>query len=551
MLASDKFKEQVDEVLSAEIEKKPTVNVVEKILEGAEHDAVQLIELPFTRGGLMLYTSGTTSRPKGVVLNTSTLTAQADSLRKAWDYAAQDHVLHALPLHHIHGTVNCLLTPLYSGSAIEFLFPFNPTSVWERLARPFQTAPPDRPQSPAQLSAQPRRSSSPKPQYPQPPISFMSAVPTIWTRMLSTFSSLSSPVQAAARTAISPPHLRLNISGSAALPTPVKNAWSELSSGNILLERYGMTEVGMALSCGLDFQARIDGSVGWPLPSVEVRLMDTETNEVIKIGQENDAHGTEREGEIQLRGPTIFGGYWRNDEATAQEFVEGEDGKGKWFKTGDIATRRVPPSPPPVPMNGVIKPPKSATQDWINGPSYFILGRKSTDILKTGGEKVSALEVERELLALPQVAEAAVVGLPSDQWGQKVCAVVVLEEGWEGKGKGSSSSSNGKEEDEGVEVKKWSVLDMRKALKGRLATVKVPQEMRVVPSIRRNAMGKGMAHMLKVRTSTDDAGQSIRRSWSRKSWASDPPRILQDKFSSALLPFDWAELDTRTTKSNA
>lgn len=192
----------------------------------------------------------------------------------------------------------------------------------------------------------------------------------------------------AAKKALLPENLRLNISGSAALPTPTKAAWTELSGGNVLLERYGMTEVGMALSCGLDFKDRVDGSVGWPLPSVEARLVDTETSEIIQPGEETDANGKGREGEIQLRGPTIFQEYWRNPKATSEEFVEGEDGKGRWFKTGDIATRRH--------VEGI----GQSDHDWAKGAMYFILGRKSVDIIKSGGEKISALEVERELLSL-------------------------------------------------------------------------------------------------------------------------------------------------------
>ena len=144
----------------------------------------------------------------------------------------------------------------------------------------------------------------------------------------------------------------------------------------------------MALSCGLDFKDRIDGSVGWPLPSVEVRLVDTENGEVIQLGEEFDTDGKERDGEIQLRGPTIFHEYWRNPDASKKEFVDADDGGGKWFKTGDVASRRV------------VEGTGQSDQTWANGPCYFIRGRKSTDIIKTGGEKVSALEVERELLSL-------------------------------------------------------------------------------------------------------------------------------------------------------
>ena len=149
-----------------------------------------------------------------------------------------------------------------------------------------------------------------------------------------------------------------------------------------------MTEVGMALSCGLDYSDRVDGSVGWPLPSVEARLVDTETGEIIPVDDDVDPNGREREGEIQLRGPTIFREYWKNEKATSEEFVEADDGKGRWFKTGDVAIRKV--------VDGASK----SDQPWAKGPMYFIRGRKSVDIIKTGGEKVSALEIERELLSL-------------------------------------------------------------------------------------------------------------------------------------------------------
>ena len=249
------------------------------------------------------------------------------------------------------------------------MFPFNAAAVWGRLAAPF--LPRDTEQGPNKGV-----------------ITFLTVVPTIYNRLLTSQADLSPPYREAAKKAVSPENMRLNISGSAALPTPTKAAWTELSGGNVLLERYGMTEVGMALSCGLDFNDRVDGSVGWPLPFVEVRLVDTETNAVIKLGDEIDADGREREGEIQLRGPTIFKEYWRNPKATTEEFVEGEDGNGRWFKTGDVATRRL--------VDGA----GQSGEKWACGPMYFIRGRKSVDIIKTGGEKVSALEIERELLSL-------------------------------------------------------------------------------------------------------------------------------------------------------
>lgn len=388
----------------------------------------------------MLYTSGTTARPKGVLLPQDVLTAQCQSLIQAWDYTTKDRLLHVLPLHHIHGTVNALLAPVLAGSTIEFMYPFNVDAVWKRLAAPFMP-------------------SKDSPNEQKPPITFFTVVPTIWARMLQSWQDLPDDIKQAAGEAIQRKHLRLNISGSAALPTPTKKAWTDLSRGNVLLERFGMTEVGMALSCGLDDTDRIDGSVGWPLPFVEARLVDPDTHELIKPGEETMSDGIERSGEIQLRGPTIFKGYWRNPEGTKKEFTE--DG---WFKTGDIAVRK------PVPGAG-----EGKSGEWAKGPAYFIHGRKSADIIKTGGEKVSALEIERELLSLPQVKECAVVGLPSEAWGQKAAAIIVLTE------QGRTAGRGGKE---------WSALDMRRALKDKMVAYKIPQDMKIMDELPRNAMGK-------------------------------------------------------------
>ncbi|KAF2704895.1 acetyl-CoA synthetase-like protein [Pleomassaria siparia CBS 279.74] len=445
LLSSDKFQKQADEVLKEGMKTSPINYKQDKIMLGNKDDHVTLEEPTSDKGGMMLYTSGTTSRPKGVVLPHEVLTAQSMSLLVAWEYTSKDVLLHILPLHHIHGTVNALLTPLFAGSTIEFQFPFNATAVWERLAAPFL----------------------PNPDPSKKPITFLTVVPTIYTRLLASHSSLTPELQAAAKTALLPSNMRLNISGSAALPTPVKKAWTELSGGNVLLERYGMTEVGMALSCGLSFDDRIDGSVGWPLPTVQVRLANLETGEIMGQTKEIDTSASADEaevlGQIQLRGPTIFNEYWRNPEATAKEFVEGEDGQGKWFKTGDVAIRKY--------VAGAGK----SDQRWAKGPAYFILGRQSSDILKTGGEKVSALEVEREMLSLPQVSEVAVVGLASEAWGQKIAAVVVLSDMGKTAGRGG---------------KPWSALDMRRALKDLLVSYKIPQELKIVESIKRNAMGK-------------------------------------------------------------
>ncbi|KAI0997060.1 Malonate--CoA ligase [Podosphaera aphanis] len=437
LLASDNFQSKAEEILDTEYKTNIRLVLTPEKTASPTNEKVVLEKSRSEEGGLILYTSGTTAQPKGVLHSQSVLTAQAISLIKAWEYTQKDHLLHVLPLHHIHGLMNALIAPLFAGSTIEFLFPFNPIAVWERMAAPYLP-------SPRTLEK----------------ITILSVVPTIYNRLLSVISQLPVETQDAAKKGISPTNLRLNMSGSAALPTPTKRAWTDLSGGNVLLERYGMTEIGMALSCGLAFRDRVDGSVGWPLPSVEVRLVDTETNEVIALGEEMGKDGKERDGEIQVRGPTIFTGYFRNENATKKEHVESEDGGRIWFKTGDIAVRRY------VDTAG------HSSQEWAQGPMYFIRGRKSADIIKSGGEKVSALEVERELLSLPQIAEAAVVGVPSTAWGQKLGAVIVLR--------------RDALEKEGS----FSPMSMRRALRDRLARYKIPRVMRIVEQIPRNAMGK-------------------------------------------------------------
>jgi malonyl-CoA/methylmalonyl-CoA synthetase len=454
LLSSAKYAAQAKEVLKEGLENTPLFAQLDKLEKGSDESFdVELIGMPDTaKGGMMLFTSGTTARPKGVVLTQATLTAQANSLLEAWEYTPADRLLHVLPLHHIHGTVNALLTPLLAGSSVEFMFPFNVDKVWQRFAAPFLQS------NGAEGTSNGTTHDS------KPPITFFTVVPTIWARMLQTYPALSPEMKEATNTAIARKHLRLNISGSAALPKPTRDGWTNLSGGNVLLERYGMTEVGMALSCGLDDTDRIDGSVGWPLPLVEARLVETDdetgATTIIPPGSETDPDtGKERQGEIQLRGPTIFFEYWRNPTATEKEFTP--DG---WFKTGDIAVRRA------VPGAG-----EGKSGAWARGPAYFIQGRRSADIIKTGGEKVSALEIERELLSLPQISECAVVGLPSEAWGQKVAAVVVLSE------EGKTGGRNGKA---------WGAMDMRRALKDKLVAYKIPQDLAVVEGIKRNAMGK-------------------------------------------------------------
>ena len=215
------------------------------------------------------------------------------------------------------------------------------------------------------------------------------------------------------------------VSGSAALPVSTLNRWKEIS-GHTLLERYGMTEIGMALSNPLEGE-RVPGSVGTPLPGVEVRLAD----------EQGEAVAPDTPGEIEVRGPGVFKEYWGKPDATAQSFRNG------WFRTGDVAV--------------------------LENGRYRILGRMNIDILKTGGHKVSALEVEEQLREHPAIAECAVVGVPDPEWGERVAAAVVLRT------------------DEGEAL---DLEHLRSWAKERLASYKIPSRLLIVDALPRNAMGK-------------------------------------------------------------
>jgi malonyl-CoA/methylmalonyl-CoA synthetase len=197
-------------------------------------------------------------------------------------------------------------------------------------------------------------------------------------------------------------------------------------TGQSLLERYGMSEVGMALSQPLH-GARHPGTVGRPLPGMSARVVPT--------GEDPEAEPGAVTGELELRGETLFAGYWRQAPATEAAFRD----KG-WFRTGDVVAR----SPQGV---------------------YRILGRRSVDILKTGGYKVSALEIEEVLRTHPAVAEAAVVGLPDPAYGQVLAAAIV------------ARSPVGAES-----LRAWTAE--------RLASYKVPRRWRLLDELPRNALGK-------------------------------------------------------------
>lgn len=354
--------------------------------------AVQPAELPDVtreRRALILYTSGTTSRPKGVVTTNDNIAVQIKSLVEAWEWSADDGILLCLPLHHVHGIINVVSCALWSGATCQMLPRFDANAVWDRIAGGG--------------------------------ITLFMAVPTIYVKLIAAWDAAS--LDRRARLTQACARLRLMVSGSAALPVNTLQRWKEIS-GHTLLERYGMTEIGMALSNPLRGE-RVPGSVGTPLPGVEVQL----------VGENGEPVAPGTPGEIEVRGPGVFAEYWGQPDATRNAF------RGGWFRTGDTA----------VIENGI----------------YRILGRTNIDILKTGGHKVSALEIEETLRAHPAVAECAVVGVPDAEWGQRVAAAVVLNHG--------------------------DALDLpslRAWAKELLAAHKVPSRLLVLDALPRNAVGK-------------------------------------------------------------
>ncbi|XP_075045154.1 malonate--CoA ligase ACSF3, mitochondrial isoform X2 [Mixophyes fleayi] len=238
-------------------------------------------------------------------------------------------------------------------------------------------------------------------------INIFMAVPTIYSKLIEYYDRhfIEPSIQDSVRT-MCQRNLRLMVSGSSALPVPVLERWREIT-GHTLLERYGMTEIGMALTNPLQ-GPRVPGSVGNPLPGVEVRIateVPPKEGSSYTILAQGDVCGTKvspglenKEGELQVRGPAVFREYWRKPRETREAFTP--DG---WFRTGDTVVYK--------------------------DNSYWILGRTSVDIIKSGGYKISALEVERHLLAHPGITDVAVIGAPDVTWGQRVAAIVTLRDG--------------------------------------------------------------------------------------------------------------------------
>ncbi len=347
--------------------------------------------LPPTRRAMILFTSGTTNKPKGVVSTHASIEAQVTALVEAWKWQADDRIPLFLPMHHLHGILNILCCGLWSGAAIEPFDKFDAHAICDRVADGAYTL-------------------------------FM-AVPTIYVKLL---KWLDAPENAGNRDAVIKGFhaMRLMVSGSAALPASIHKEWSDLT-GQVLLERYGMTEIGMALSNPYVGERRA-GMVGLPMPRTDIQLVD-DAGKVVA--------GEGAVGEIWVRGPAVFNEYWDNPKATEESF------DGDWFKTGDIATME----------NGY----------------YRIMGRSSVDIIKSGGYKLSALEIEAALLEHPDITECAVVGIEDAEWGEMVAAAVGLNAG-------ASLTLDA--------LQAWAST--------RLSAYKLPRMLEVVDALPRNAMGK-------------------------------------------------------------
>lgn len=289
---------------------------------------------------MILYTSGTTGAPKGVLLSHQAIAAGLESLGDAWDWTSADTVVHGLPLFHTHGLILGVLGSLHLGSRLV------------HTGRPTPEA------------------------YAAVPGTMYFGVPTVWSRV-------AADEEAARRLS----HARLIVSGSAPLPVPVFERLRELI-GQPPVERYGMTETMITLSTRADGERR-PGWVGLPVDGAETRLRSEDGADV--------PHDGETIGRLEVRGPMLFDGYLGRPDATTG--TRTDDG---WFITGDMAV---------VDADGF----------------HRIVGRESVDLIKSGGYRIGAGEIETSLLARPEVREVAVVGMPHPDLGQRIVAFVVAD----------------------------------------------------------------------------------------------------------------------------
>lgn len=334
----------------------------------------------------VLYTSGTTGLPKGVLLPRRSILACLDGLADAWAWTADDVLAHGLPLFHVHGLILGVLGPLHVGGGLH------------HVGRP----------TPERYAAAARAGAT-----------MFFGVPTVWSRIAE------APDHAAALR-----DARLLVSGSAALPTPVFERIAELT-GHRIVERYGMSETLITVATRADGTARA-GWVGVPIAGVETRLRDDEDQPVASDG--------ESIGQLQVRGTTLFAGYLNRPDATAACWTE--DG---WMRTGDVA---------------VIDP----------EGAHRIVGRASVDLIKSGGYRIGAGEIESTLLGHPAVAECAVIGPPDADLGQRIVACIVLRDGY----------------DASDEL----AAELTSYVGAELSGHKRPREIRFLPSLPRNELGK-------------------------------------------------------------
>jgi malonyl-CoA/methylmalonyl-CoA synthetase len=337
---------------------------------------------------IMLYTSGTTGRPKGVRLSHQAVTATLASLETAWRWRADDRLLHVLPLHHTHGLIVAALGALWAGAEASFL-PFEAAAAWDTLGD----------------------------------ATVFMAVPTIYAKLLEAYRA--APTARRTQWSAAAARLRLFTSGSAALPASLLEEF-RAATGQTILERYGMTEIGMALSNPYE-GPRVPGAVGVPLPGVEVAV----------VADDGVAVAAGEPGELRVRSTQMFAGYHGDAAATAVSFDE----QGR-FRTGDTGVRD---------ESGVVR----------------LLGRTSVDIIKSGGYKISALEIEAALRDHPAIAEIAVIGEPDATWGERIAACVVLRAGT-----------------------RLTLDELQAFARERLAPYKTPRALRLLAELPRNAMGK-------------------------------------------------------------
>ncbi|MFI7104637.1 acyl-CoA synthetase [Streptomyces sp. NPDC050161] len=360
------------------------------------------MDLPYEPGdeapALIVYTSGTTGPPKGVVLPRRALAHTLDALEDAWQWTASDVLVHALPLFHVHGLILGILGPLRRGGSVHHLGRFTTEGVTRELSGDG---------------------------------TMLFGVPTMYHRLA--VEAGRDPALAKALAGA-----RLLVSGSAALPLTDHERLTA-ASGRRVVERYGMTETLMNTSVRADGPPAT-GTVGVPLPGVYLRLVDD-------AGEAIEGDDGETVGEIQVRGPNLFVEYLNRPDATAAAF------DGGWFRTGDMAVRDA-------------------------GGNYRIVGRKATDLIKSGGYKIGAGEIENALLAHPAVAEAAVTGEPDEDLGERIVAWIVVESG-----PGSATPP--------------SAEDLADHVARQLAPHKRPRVVHFLTALPRNDMGKILKRQLR------------------------------------------------------